>query len=36
MLGRFSDADERLARLFQVDPADAEPLHVGIPHWYRR
>jgi adenylate cyclase len=34
MLGRFSDADERLARLFQVDPADAEPLHVGVPHWY--
>ena len=42
MLGRFSDADERLARLFQVDPADAEPLHQGIPHdfavelaWFR-
>ena len=34
MLGRFSDADERLARLFQVDPADAEPLQSGIPHWY--
>jgi class 3 adenylate cyclase/tetratricopeptide (TPR) repeat protein len=34
MLGRFSDADERLARLFQADPADAEPLHQGIPHWY--
>jgi tetratricopeptide (TPR) repeat protein len=34
MMGRFSDADERLARLFQIDPADAEPLHVGIPHWY--
>jgi adenylate cyclase len=34
MLGRFSDADQRLARLFQVDPADAEPLHQGIPHYY--
>jgi adenylate cyclase len=34
LMGRFSDADERLARLFQVDPAEAEPLHVGIPHWY--
>jgi adenylate cyclase len=33
MLGRFSDADDRLARLFQLDPADAEPLHQGIPHW---
>jgi adenylate cyclase len=42
MLGRFSEADERLARLFQADPADAEPLHQGIPHdvavklaWFR-
>jgi len=34
MLERFSDADERLARLFQADPADAEPLHQGIPHWF--
>jgi adenylate cyclase len=34
MQGRFSEADERLVRLFQVDPADAEPVHVGIPHWY--
>jgi adenylate cyclase len=34
MLGRFSDADERLARLFQVDPAEAELLHQGIPHYY--
>jgi len=34
MLGRFSDADERLARLFQTNPADAESLHQGIPHWY--
>jgi class 3 adenylate cyclase/tetratricopeptide (TPR) repeat protein len=34
MLGRFSDADERLARLFQADPADAEPLHQGIPQWF--
>ena len=25
MLGRFSDADDLLARLFQTDPADAEP-----------
>jgi tetratricopeptide (TPR) repeat protein len=42
MLGRFSDADELLVRLFQTDPADAEPLHQGIPHdvavklaWFR-
>ena len=42
MLGRFTDADELLARLFQTDPADAEPLHQGIPHdvavklaWFR-
>ena len=42
MLGRFSDADERLARLFQTDPADAEPLHQAVPHevavklaWFR-
>jgi adenylate cyclase len=34
MLGRFSDADERLARLFQANPADAEPLHQGIPHHF--
>jgi adenylate cyclase len=34
MLGRFSEADERLARLFQTDPAEAEPLHQGIPHYY--
>jgi class 3 adenylate cyclase/tetratricopeptide (TPR) repeat protein len=34
MLGRFSDADERLVRLFQADQADAEPLHQGIPHYY--
>jgi len=34
MLGRFSDADERLARLFQVDPANAEPVHQAIPHHY--
>src|SRR5260370_18121715 len=34
MLGRFSEADEPLAKLFQADPADAEPLHQGIPHWY--
>ena len=34
MLGRFSEADERLARLFQTDPVDAEPLHQGIPHYY--
>jgi tetratricopeptide (TPR) repeat protein len=34
MLGRFSDADERLATLFQGDPADAEPLHQGIPHHF--
>jgi tetratricopeptide (TPR) repeat protein len=34
LLGRFSDADERLARLFQVDPADAELLHQGIPHHF--
>ena len=42
MLGRFSDADELLIRLFQGDPADAEPLHQGVPHevavklaWFR-
>jgi tetratricopeptide (TPR) repeat protein len=42
MLGRFADADELLAKLFQTDPADAEPLHQGIPHdvavklaWFR-
>ncbi len=42
MRGRFADADELLARLFQTDPADAEPLHQGIPHdvavrlaWFR-
>lgn len=34
MLGRFSDADERLARLFQAEEADAEPVHQGIPHWF--
>jgi adenylate cyclase len=34
MLGRFPEADERLARLFQVDPADAELLHQGIPHHF--
>jgi adenylate cyclase len=34
MLGRFSDADERLARLFQADPADAEIVHQGIPHHF--
>ena len=34
MLGRFSEADERLARLFQADQADAEPLHQGIPQWF--
>jgi hypothetical protein len=34
MLGRFSEADERLGRLFQTDPAEAEPLHQGIPHYY--
>jgi class 3 adenylate cyclase/tetratricopeptide (TPR) repeat protein len=34
MLGRFSEADERLARLFQSDPANAELLHQGMPHQY--
>lgn len=34
MLGQFADADERLARLLQVDPADAELVHQGIPHFY--
>jgi len=33
MLGRFSDADERLARLFQTEQADAELLHQGLPHF---
>jgi adenylate cyclase len=42
MLGRFADADELLARVLQTDPADAEPLHQGVPHdvavklaWFR-
>jgi len=42
LLGRLTDADELLARLFQTDPADADPLHQGIPHevavklaWFR-
>jgi adenylate cyclase len=30
ILGRFSDAEERLARILQ---AEAEPLHQGIPHF---
>jgi adenylate cyclase len=34
MLGRFSEADERLAKLFQTDPAEADPLHQGVPHYY--
>jgi AAA ATPase domain len=34
MLGRFSEADERLARLFQRDPANAELLHQSVPHHY--
>jgi hypothetical protein len=34
MLGRFPEADERLARLFQSDPANAEPLHQSVPHHY--
>jgi adenylate cyclase len=34
MLGRFSEADERLARLFQSDPANAELLHQSVPHQY--
>jgi adenylate cyclase len=33
MLGRFSDADERLARLFQAEHADGELLHQGVPHF---
>src|SRR5260370_26719979 len=33
MLGRFSDADERLARRFQADQAPSAPLHQGLPHW---
>jgi class 3 adenylate cyclase/tetratricopeptide (TPR) repeat protein len=33
LLGRFSDADERLARLFQADQADTELLHQGVPHF---
>jgi adenylate cyclase len=42
MLGRFSEADDRLARLFQAEEADAETLHQGIPQlvavqlaWFR-
>ncbi len=34
MLGRFSEADEQLARLFQTDPTEAELLHQGLPHYY--
>jgi adenylate cyclase len=34
MLGRFSEADERLARLFQTDPAQGEVLHQSVPHHY--
>jgi adenylate cyclase len=34
MLGRFSDADERLTKLLQADQSNAELLHQGIPHWY--
>jgi tetratricopeptide (TPR) repeat protein len=34
MLGRFSEADERLAGLFQGDPANAELLHQSVPHQY--
>src|SRR3984957_10437488 len=34
MLGRFSDADDRLARLFQTDPAEAEFLHQAAPHYW--
>jgi tetratricopeptide (TPR) repeat protein len=33
MLGRFSEAEERLARLFQAEQADGELLHQGLPHF---
>ena len=33
MLGRFAEADESLARVFQTIPANIEPLHQGIPHF---
>jgi hypothetical protein len=33
LLGRFADADERLARLFQADQTDTELLHQGVPHF---
>jgi class 3 adenylate cyclase/tetratricopeptide (TPR) repeat protein len=42
-LGRFAEADEWLARIFQSDPGKVDPLHQGIPHeaatelaWFRR
>jgi adenylate cyclase len=34
MLGRFSEADEQLARLLLSNQSDAEPLHQGIPHFF--
>jgi class 3 adenylate cyclase/tetratricopeptide (TPR) repeat protein len=34
MVGRFAEADERLAGLFQAEQVDAELLHQSIPHWY--
>jgi hypothetical protein len=35
MLGQYSDADERLARLFQAEEqAVTDPVHQGIPHSY--
>jgi class 3 adenylate cyclase/tetratricopeptide (TPR) repeat protein len=42
MLGRFDEADEWLARLFQIGPDDVDPLHEIIPYlaavelaWFR-
>lgn len=34
MLGRFAEADEWLAKVFQVDPENIEPLHQGVPHFF--
>ena len=34
MLGRFAEAEEWLARVFQTDPENAEPLHQGIPYFF--
>jgi adenylate cyclase len=42
LLGRFAEADEWLARIFQTDPDNIDLIHQGIPHitavelaWFR-